>query len=335
MTTPIQLGLKSDRLGGAILRTWAGEVDFSTIAEVINDSMAADGLDILRDVESIRNYLTLWPNIDPRKDAFLIERDGRAIAYGDATWNDYSRGERVYRADMYMRPEARGSGLLEMLFRTLVDRLTTLAQSHVGVTPKVLQVSAGASEHALVAMLEAGGFKPARHFFRMVRPSLDAIPDLALPEGLEVRPIRPEHFRAVFEARDEAFRDHWGHRPGSEEDYQRWIHDPEFQPQLWIVAWDGDQVAGMVLNFIDPQENERYHRARGYTEDISVRRPWRRRGLARALIALSLKTLANAGMTEAGLGVDSENATGALQLYESLGYQTTWHWAAYRKPFDV
>jgi ribosomal protein S18 acetylase RimI-like enzyme len=89
----------------------------------------------------------------------------------------------------------------------------------------------------------------------------------------------------------------------------------------------------MVLNFIDEDENQRYDRARGFTEDICVRRPWRRRGLARALIARSLRVIADAGMTEAALGVDSDNQTGALDLYLGLGYETRWKFFAFRKPF--
>jgi ribosomal protein S18 acetylase RimI-like enzyme len=101
---------------------------------------------------------------------------------------------------------------------------------------------------------------------------------------------------------------------------------------LWQVAWDGDQVAGMVLNFINHQENLEYDRKRGYTETICVRRPWRRRGLARALIARSFQMHKELGMTEAALGVDAENPNGALRLYQSMGFQQIKRNTVYRKP---
>ena len=121
-----------------------------------------------------------------------------------------------------------------------------------------------------------------RQEYEMVRPDLEDIQDAPLPAGLEVRPVLPEHYRLIWEAGAEAFRDHWGYAPPTEEHYHSWLKDRNFQPELWKIAWEGDQVAGMVQSFINAEENEEYQRKRGYTEGICVRRPWRRRGLARS-----------------------------------------------------
>lgn len=91
----------------------------------------------------------------------------------------------------------------------------------------------------------------------------------------------------------------------------------------------------MVQNFINEEENKEYGRKRGYTEGISVRRPWRRQGLAKALIARSFRVLKDLGMTEAALGVDADNPNGALQLYRSMGFQVVKRHTTYRKPVDV
>ncbi len=93
-----------------------------------------------------------------------------------------------------------------------------------------------------------------------------------------------------------------------------------------------DDLAGRYIN---PEENERFGRERGWVENISVRRPWRRRGLARALIAASIAALRVRGMTEGALGVDTENPSGALRLYESCGFAAVKREAAYRKPLDA
>jgi ribosomal protein S18 acetylase RimI-like enzyme len=100
------------------------------------------------------------------------------------------------------------------------------------------------------------------------------------------------------------------------------------------VAWDGDEVAGMILNFIDRDENEKHGRLWGYTEEICVRRPWRRRGLASSLIAHSLRVIKERGMEAAALFVDAENLSGALGLYERMGYQTIRRAVSFRKPLD-
>jgi mycothiol synthase len=90
-----------------------------------------------------------------------------------------------------------------------------------------------------------------------------------------------------------------------------------------------------VMSFIDKDENELYRRKRGYTENICVRRPWRKQGLAKALIARSLIALKERGMTEVGLGVDTENTSGALHLYESMGYRVAKRSTIYRKPIAL
>jgi mycothiol synthase len=180
--------------------------------------------------------------------------------------------------------------------------------------------------------LRSEGYVSVRHFYDMVRGTLADLPNAPLPSGLAVRPVQPAHYRAIWEADQDAFHDHWGFMPGTEEEYQRWLAFPYFDPSLWCVAWDGGEVAGQVRSFIMPAENRTFNRQRGYTEDISVRKPWRRRGLARALIGLSFQALRMRGMKEAALRVDTDNESGALRLYACCGFQVAKHSSAYRKP---
>ena len=142
-----------------------------------------------------------------------------------------------------------------------------------------------------------------------------------------------DHYRLIWDAQSEAFIDHWGPTESTEEDYQRWLSDPvTFDPKIWKVAWDGDQVAGMVLNFVSEKENQEYQRKRGYTEFISVRHPWRRLGLARSLLVQSIEMFREIGVEETVLGVDTQNPNHALNLYESVGYKITQKGTTYRKP---
>jgi len=146
--------------------------------------------------------------------------------------------------------------------------------------------------------------------------------------------VLPEHYRAIWDADTEAFRDHWGFVEPGEEDYQAWLADKTvFQPELWQIAWDvaQNQVAGQVRTYIDHEQNETYHRQRGWTESISVRRPWRRRGLARALIIRSLRAQKEAGMRESALWVDSENLSGATRVYEECGFRVAKRETIYQK----
>jgi ribosomal protein S18 acetylase RimI-like enzyme len=155
----------------------------------------------------------------------------------------------------------------------------------------------------------------------MVRLAMDPLPEAPIPEGLKVLPATEEHIRSVWEALHEAFSESWGFVPGTEETFQRWISAPNFDPGLWKVAWDGQEVAGMVLNFVDPDNAVVSGRKRGWTDPICVRKPWRRLGLARSLLVQSIKMFRELGFDETALGVDTQNPNHALTLYEGVGYK--------------
>jgi ribosomal protein S18 acetylase RimI-like enzyme len=168
----------------------------------------------------------------------------------------------------------------------------------------------------------------------MVRPSLDGVEDVPMPEGLELRPVSPELFPTLWRANREAFRDHWGGSDESEEAMHRFFDQPDNDPALWLIAWDGEEIAGGVINGISPDENQELGVQRGWLHSVFTRRPWRRRGLARALIAKSMVLLRERGMTSAALGVDADNPLGALGLYEEAGFEVHERFNAWRKPMN-
>ena len=200
---------------------------------------------------------------------------------------------------------------------------------------KRLESWASEGQPGRVSLLESEGYRAARYSFEMVRPTLDDIPEMPLPDRIEIRPMQPEQYRQVWDADSEAFRDHWGAMDESDEQYMRLFSGERFRPELWRVAWDGDEVAGVVIVQILTTLNEATGTRRGLLAGVSVRRQWRRRGLARALVADSLRGLRSAGMTSATLGVDSENPTGALGVYESTGFRVERREITFRKPMEV
>lgn len=109
---------------------------------------------------------------------------------------------------------------------------------------------------------------------------------------------------------------------------------PHRDPSLWKVAWDGDKIAGMMVNIVNQKKNEKLGVNWGWTDPICVRRPWRRRGLARALILESLKELKAMGLRYAASDVDTQNPLGALKLYEDSGYVVEQRWIDYRKAME-
>lgn len=157
-----------------------------------------------------------------------------------------------------------------------------------------------------------------------------------MPDGVQLRPVERTAYRAIWEAQAEAFRDHWGEAEWTDADWRRFDADPDnADPRFWRVGWDGNEIAGVVTTTVPVEENARHGRLRVYVSGVSVRRPWRRRGLARSLLASSLASAREAGFTSAGLGVDTDSPTGATDLYRSLGFAPEQTIIAWRKPLDV
>jgi GNAT superfamily N-acetyltransferase len=319
---------------GLTFRAWRGHSDLPFMLAVINGCKAEDKIERSETLENITNNYNHLEHCDPTQDMLIAEIEGRMIAYTRVTWNTQEDGLTFYQTFGFLLPAWRRQGIGSTMLTWTEERLRQLACSHEKTGPRFFQAGAADTEKGTTAMLEKAGYQPVRYEFNMSRPINDPLPEAPMPPGLEVRPVKPEHIRPIWDAMQEAFKDHWGFVEEGEEIYQAWQGQSSFQPALFKVAWDGDQVAGMVLNFVDESENAEYKRLRGYTEGISVRRPWRKKGLARSLIVQSIQMFKDMGMTETALGVDSQNLSGALRLYQGVGYHQTKQFTIYRKPLD-
>jgi mycothiol synthase len=327
-------------IAGLKLRGFRGEADYPEMLRIIHGCAAADGLERAEKLDDIVNTYTHLHHCEPYNDMLFVEIDGEGVAYSRTWWEVEGSGKWIGFQLGNVLPEWRRKGIGSTLLGFNEQRLGIIARQLKqdselpGEAACMLDNFVNSSEKDRINLLERRDYHPVRHAFKMTRPDLENIPDLPLPSGIEVRPVQPEHLRVIWEASNEAFRDHWGYIPDPWEAFQQMIDDPDYDPSLWRVAWQEDQVAGMVLSFINKDENEMFGRKRGYTENICVRRPWRHQGLAKTLIAQSLAALKERGMTEAGLGVDSENISGALQLYEFMGYQVVKRSVVYRKDMN-
>ena len=319
---------------GLTFRCFRGEADYPIMADLIAVCKVKDGVERSTDVEDVARTYRHLINCDPQTDMLFAEVDGEVIAYGRIWWEHLMDGIRLYHPFGFLHPVWRGKGIGNAMFEAAELRAHKIAEDHPKETPKYLQVEPQDSEKDLISLLEKRGYKPARYETHMVRDLGEPFPEASMPPGLEVRPVKPEDVRPIFDASNEAFRDHWGIRDMSEEEYKMQQESPEFQPELWKVAWAGDQVASVIHNFIDHKENKEYQRQRGYTEGICTRRPWRKMGLARSLLVQSMQMFKEMGMTETALSVDSENLSGALRLYESVGYCKVMQQIYYRKAME-
>ncbi len=327
---PHPAGLPAD----VLLRPYAGAADHPGMVAANNAWRRSAGFIEFVDVPGMDVQYANIPGFEPAADCVILERDGANVGYARVEWADARDGERLYSTVVIAPPGPDRPARIDALLDRCAARAATLGARHGTDRPRVLEAVAPVGDAELTAALLDRGYTPVRHGYEMIRPDLEGIPDVPLPEGLEIRAVLPEHLRAIFEAECEAFRDHWGAIGEGQDRWEHFRSDPRNDLSLWRVAWDGDEVAGMVRSYIDPGTNEITGRLTGWTEHISVRRPWRRRGLARALLAESLRAVRDRGMTDASLGVDAGNENGALRLYESMGFVVAQDHVTYHRPLD-
>ena len=322
----------SPKIEGLIFRKFLGESDFPLMIKIIDAAAIADKQESGETLEDLKHDYNHLTNCDPYQDMIMAEVHGELVAYARVTWwQEEDPNDRIYSHFVNVMPDWRGQGIENAIIQWCEARLREIASTHPQDSQRILQTYSNEFKTSFNNILENQGYIPARFFIEMSR-SLEDIPAVDLPEGIEIRPVKKEDHRKIWEASVDAFRDHWGYSEPKEEDYKSYTGSKYFQPDLWQVAWDGDEVVASVLNYVDHDYNKKHNRLRGWTEDISTRKAWRQRGIAKALIIRSMQLHRDMGMTEVGLGVDTNNPSGALKLYEGLGYKQEKTFINYRKP---
>jgi GNAT superfamily N-acetyltransferase len=318
-------------LAGVGVRIFRGTDDYPHFVRIINAWARGEGDERVETLEGIASGYETLERCDPARDLLVVEVDGVAVGYSRVWWDQEVDGPRLYKHACFLDPGSGGRGIGSALLAWNEARLREIADAHEDAPEQLYETWAADANGAATSLLRSSGYEPVTYAAEMVRSSVDDLPDHRLPDGVELRAVREEDMRAIWEADIEAFRDHWGYVEQTEAGYTRFRERPYTEPDLWKVAWDDEGVAGQVRSFIDTAENDAFGRARGWTEDISTVRRWRRRGLAKALIVESIRELARRGMTEVALGVHAENPNGAYDLYAGLGYDVVRTWTTYRQ----
>ncbi|MCU1519477.1 MAG: GCN5-related N-acetyltransferase [Pseudarthrobacter sp.] len=203
-----------------------------------------------------------------------------------------------------------------------------------GEVPPRLRIGTEQQHAHQARLLETGGYTVVRYFNEMHRPLGQPLPPAVLHRGLELAAMVPELHEQVRQAHNASFLDHWGSEPRDEESWAFTVSNPHARPDLSAVVLDSTtgQVAGYQLSSHDPDIAVQRGFREGYTELLGVRREYRGRGIAQALLADAMRRFTTAGMDVASLDVDSENPTGALALYTKMGYRAVNRSMAWDKP---
>ena len=311
------------------------DADWVRLAELMRDVAIADQDDEIPSADNLRIGWAARPNFEMGRDVLFAEVDGRLVGEADGTLS-IRDGYPVHMLWGRVHPDWRRRGIGRALFRwnERRSRARAAAEPQFGAPGAVIGGFASEFEPGAEALFESEGYRAFRYAFTMLHRHVGEAEPIPMPDGIEIRPVTPDQHRAIFDADDEAFQDHFEHRPVTEADFVATFSQPDLDTSLWKIGWEGDQVAGGIMTTIWKSENEALGVNRAWLESVFTRRPWRRRGLARALIGATLVELRERGVDEALLGVDAENPTGALALYEGLGFEVKVRTKRYRKPLE-
>jgi len=297
--------------------------DVEAVAKLTHDvaAMEGDALFVMTADELANAWKEDGFNVE--RDVFIVEtRDGRMVGSEEFYSED---GRRKLRADGCVHPEFRGMGIGSALLEKMDERAQVELELAEPDGRVVIQSMFNNKDKTGHDLLRNHGYSPVRYFWRM-EIQLHEAPETAIfPDGIELRPfIKEEHASAVWEADNEIFHDHWG---SHEWTLEAWSHDkfgnPNFDPTLWLIAWDGDEIAGFSQN--------RMRQGIGWVGTIGVRRAWRNKGLGISLLLQTFDKFYQRGVTAIGLGVDSANLTGATRVYERAGMVIASEHALYEK----
>jgi mycothiol synthase len=317
-------------LAGLRIRSYAGRTDDRAVVDVQTAAHLADGLDYIPTEEQFAADVAHPAGYDPERHIAIAELAGRMVAVGRVA-HVRRDDEDTYELEISVQPNVPRPAVGRMLLHRLESLALEMAGEQIAGPRRWYASWCVDSAAETRALLVGEGYRPVRSFFEMVRDGLADVPQIPLPDGLEMRPVQAADHRRIFDAQAEAFRDHWGAREWTDAIFEGIFAAPDLDTSLWRVAWDGDEVVGVCANWVYAAENERLGVLRGWLEQVSVRRAWRRRGVARALVAASLRAFADRGLSSAALGVDADNPTGAVSLYEGLGFRVEHPATSYRK----
>lgn len=320
--------------------TWraATEDDIDGILELWREAAAVDHphFQETRD-EVAEDFEASW--VDPASDTILAtEPDGTIVAYGVSVLLP----SRVTVARNYLAGTVLPSHRRRGIGSRLMDWLDARGRQHLASLddelPGWLMVYLDERQADAAKLATDRGYSIARYFLELGRDLAEPIEPRPLAEGLRLEPFSDEWSERTRDASNDAFRDHWGSQPSTEESWRMQRELDVARPDLSFLAIGTndagvEEVAGYVLSSVRPDDFEGQGFSSSYIDLVGTRRAWRGRGIAPSLLTAQLEATKRDGLERAVLDVDAENPTGALGLYTSLGFAESNRTIAYTREF--
>jgi mycothiol synthase len=300
--------------------------DLPGLVELVNHCYEVDGRGVQLTPDEVKHTLH-FPNFDIHKDCVVaVAADGRLVGEVHVTMFEAGSGQGASGGRVHpdYRRQALGTRLIRTVEARLLERATTEVAPHKPITMRRVTTD---TNIGAMALFMAEGHKHVRNFYKMHITFAGPIERAAFPGNIALRPFQPERdARAVYDTIVEAFSDHWGNVTVPFEGWsEHYLGHPHYDPSLWLVAYDGGEVAGACINVQADRPDT------GYIDILGVRKPWRRHGLGAALLSYSLRLFQDRGFVGAELMVDAGNETNALALYQRAGMEIARCDLVYRK----
>lgn len=268
-------------------------------------------------------WASVWAH--PDTDSITVWDGDQQVAFG---WLKTQVGvAKEHRIDLWggVRPSHRGRGIGRQLLEWQVRRASEVAAGLDPGLPTQIGLQAGDRQPDLLRLATRAGFTPVRRFLEAARPVVVPLEPVPPPEGVVLEPWSPRLDEGARDAHRDAFADHWGSEPRTQEEWRQWYTGHRaYRADLSVLAVDATDgtVVGFALCAAYPQDWDLVPREAWITS-VGTRRGWRGRGIARWLLTEVLECVAasDTGFERAILGVDADNPTGALRVYRRLGFE--------------
>ncbi|MCD0485698.1 GNAT family N-acetyltransferase [Streptacidiphilus sp. ASG 303] len=262
------------------------------------------------------------PYVDPARGSLAAFDGGRMVAYHWMKARTAAEPVHEFWQMGGVHPGYRGRGLGTRLLRWAESAAVPLHEERFPGKPLTLTGSCLDGHEASNALFAALGYRRTRWFHDMRLADLSApLPEASVPEGVVFLPFTPERSEDARLVRNESFRDHWGSTETTPGSWAHFTGGSAFRPSVSLIAYEGGEPLAIVL----AEEHDGHRLATGqrdlYVALVGTRRTARRRGLAGALLVHVLRKAAAEGFRTASLGVDADSPTGALGLYERIGFR--------------
>ena len=288
--------------------------DIEAVHTLIAKQQVADYGQALRTVDDLRK---IWQNINIEVDTCTAHADGHLAGYAELLEGD---SPYIYLAE-------RGNvDLAFQLLRILEDKAVAHKTKNVKLFTKISE-----KNNTLLQLFASNGYRSNLSFLMMELEMDEPPPAPEEVEGISIRPfVRGQDEQGTYQADEEAAEDKGYHTPLT---YEGWakrmrMELESFDPGLWFLAFEGNEIAGVALNVYDAESNI------GWVDHLSVRRAWRRRGIGRALLLHSFGEFYRRGIRHVKLNVDSKSLTNAPRLYQQVGMNTVQQYHIYTKEID-